>query len=311
MCIGKCENIVRCYSKVFEGLGCLATPYHISVDSSIQPVVCPLRNQPVALRERLKEELDYMESIGVIKKVEMPTDWVNSLVTVEKSQTKKLRVCLDPRFLNKAIRREHYQLPTLEDIATRLSGAKCFSKLDANHGYWQIPLDPESQLLTTFNSPFGRYCFRRMPFGVKSAQEIFQKRMNQNFGDLPGVETDIDDILVWGSSIEEHNKRLEAVLQRCLKIGLTLNKEKCKFGVSEVTYLGHTINADGISPDKEKIRAISEMPPPEDKKGVERLLGVINYVGKFIPDMSMVTHPIRERISSLNGVGNRVMLSRR
>ena len=80
-----------------------------------------------------------------------------------------------------------------------------------------------------------------MPFGVKSAQEIFQKRMNQNFGDLPGVETDIDDILVWGSSNEEHNRRLEAVLQRCLKIGLTLNREKCKFGVSEVTYLGHTI----------------------------------------------------------------------
>ena len=202
---------------------------------------------------------------------------------------------MDPRFLNKAIRREHYQLPTLEDIATRLSGAKCFSKLDANHGYWQIPLDPESQLLTTFNSPFGRYCFRRMPFGVKSAQEIFQKRMNQNFGDLPGpgVETDIDDILVWGSSNEEHNRRLEAVLQRCLKIGLTLNREKCKFGVSEVTYLGHTINAEGISPDKKKIRAISEM-PPKDKKGVERLLGVINYVGKFIPNMSAVTHPIRE-----------------
>ena len=100
--------------------------------------------------------------------------------------------------------------------------------------------------------------------------------------------------LVWGSSNEEHNRRLEAVLQRCLKIGLTLNKEKCKFGVSEVTYLGHTINAEGISPDKEKIRAISEMPPPEDKKGVERLLGVISYVGKFIPNMSTVTHPIRE-----------------
>ena len=105
-----------------------------------------------------------------------------------------------------AIRREHYQFPILEDIATRLSGAKCYSKLDANHGYRQIPLGPESQLLTTFNSPFGRYCLRRMPFGVKSEQEIFQKRMNQNFGDLPGVETDIDDIMVWGSPNEEHNR---------------------------------------------------------------------------------------------------------
>ena len=93
-------------------------------------------------------------------------------------------MCLDPRLLNAAIKREHYQLPTIEDITTRLSGAKYFSKLDANPGYWQIPLDETSQLPTTFNSPFGRYCFRRMPFGIKSAQEVFQKRMSQQFGDL-------------------------------------------------------------------------------------------------------------------------------
>ena len=99
------------------------------------------------------------------------------------------------------------------------------------------------------------------------------------------------------------------MLQRCLKIGLTLNKENASLVYQR--YLGHTINAEGISPDKEKIRTISEIPPPEDKKGVERLLGVINYVGKFIPNMSKVTHPIRERMSNLTGVGNRVMLSRR
>ena len=133
-----------------------------------------------------------------------------------------------------------------------------------------------------------------MPFGVKSAQEVFQKRMYQSFGDLPGTEIDIDDILVWGASEEEHNRRLQAVLKRCKDIGLTLNKDKCRFNVPEVTYLGHTISADGVAPDKEKVRAISEMPPPDDKKGVERLLGVVNYVGKFIPDMATVTKPIRD-----------------
>ena len=191
-----CQSILSQYSKVFEGLGCLSKSYHIKVDPEVTPVICPPRNQPVAIRDRLKHELDDMESLGVIKKVEEPTDWVNSLVVVEKPKSKKLRICLDPRPLNKAILREYFQLPTLEDIATRLSGARIFSKLDANHGYWQIPLDDESQQLTTFNSPFGRYCFTRMPFGIKSAQEIFQKRMTQNFGDLEGVETDIDDILV-------------------------------------------------------------------------------------------------------------------
>ena len=132
-----------------------------------------------------------MEATGVIRKVDEPTDWVNSLVVIEKPKSKKRP---------KTSCREHFQLPTLEDITTRLTGAHVFSKLDANHGYWQVPLSESSQLLTTFSSPFGRYCFKRMPFGIKSAQEVFQKRMNQLLGDLPGVETDIDDILVWGTN---------------------------------------------------------------------------------------------------------------
>ena len=130
----------RMHPRLFQGLGCLKTPYHIETDPSVAPVVCPPRNQPVALRERLKQTLSEMESVGVIKKVDEPTDWVNSLVVFEKPKSKKLRICLDPRPLNKAIRREHFQLPTLEDITTRLSGARIFSKFDANHGYWQTPL---------------------------------------------------------------------------------------------------------------------------------------------------------------------------
>ena len=97
--------------------------------------------------------------MDVIRKVDEPTDWVNSLVA-EKPKSKKLCVCLDPRPLNKAIRREHFHLPTLEDITTRLTGACVFSKLVANHGYWQVPLAKESQPLTTFNSLFGRYCLK-------------------------------------------------------------------------------------------------------------------------------------------------------
>ena len=141
----------------------------------------------------------------VIRRVDEPTEWVNALVVIEKPKSHKLRIYLDPRPLNKAIQREHFQLLTIEDITSRLSGAKFFSKLDANYRYWQNPLDEDSQLLTTFNSPFGRYCFQRMPFGIKSAQEVFQKHITQVFGDLPGVETDIDDILVWGTTKMEHD----------------------------------------------------------------------------------------------------------
>ncbi|CAC5421269.1 unnamed protein product [Mytilus coruscus] len=260
------DDPVKLFPKVFTGLGCLEKPYHIKIDSSVNPVINPPRKIPAALREKLKGTLKEMEDIEVIRKVDEPTDWVNSLVVVEKPKTGKLRICLDPRNLNKAIKREHFALPTIEDITTRLTGAKYLCKLDCNNGYWQLRMDKESQLLTTFNSPFGRYCFLRMPFGIKSAQEVFQKRVSQLFENLKGVETDIDDILVWGTTRKEHDDRLRSVLNRCQEVGLTLNAEKCKFRVKEVTYIGHTLSADGVRPDHEKIRAIKEMPAPTDKK---------------------------------------------
>ncbi|CAC5407755.1 unnamed protein product [Mytilus coruscus] len=288
------DDPVKSFPKVFTGLGCLEKPYHIKIDSSVNPVINPPRKIPAALREKLKGTLKEMEDKEVIRKVDEPTDWVNSLVVVEKPKTGKLRICLDPRNLNKAIKREHFALPTIEDITTRLTGAKYLSKLDCNNGYWQLRMDKESQLLTTFNSPFGRYCFLRMPFGIKSAQEVFQKRVSQLFENLKGVETDIDDILVWGTTRKEHDDRLRSVLNRCQEVGLTLNAEKCKFRVKEVTYIGHTLSADGVRPDQEKIRAIKEMLAPTDKKGVQRLLGTINYLAKFVPNMSAVTEPIRK-----------------
>ena len=207
-----------------------------------------------------------MEKKGVIRKVDVPTDWVSSIVIVEKPGTGKLRICLDPKHLNQAINREHYQLPTVEEIATRVSSAKVFSKLEARHGYWQIPLDESSQLLTTFNTPFGRWFFTRMPFGIKSAQEVFEKIISQHFDDLEGVATDIDDILVWRSSEKEHDQRLQAAIHRCEKINLTLNEEKCEFNVDEVCYCGHYFTKDGVKPDISKIRAIREMPAPTTKK---------------------------------------------
>ena len=118
----------------------------------------------------------------------------------------KLRVCLDPRDLNRAIKRDYHPLPTLEDITAKLSKAKFFTKLDARSGYWQVKLDQDSSMLTTFNTPFGRYRFLRMPFGVHSAQDVFERLIDKTFGDLPGVAAIIDDILVYGETKQEHEK---------------------------------------------------------------------------------------------------------
>ena len=240
----------------------------------------------------MKKALIDMENSGVIRKVDEPTEWVSSMVIVEKPN-KTLRICLYPRNLNTAVKREHFQLPTIEEITSRMSGAKVFSKLGANNGYWQLKLDSESELLTTFNTPFGRNFYQRAPFEINSVQEVYQKRISQLFEDLEGVETDIDDILVWGRSQEEHDTRLKNALNRCEQFGLTLNKDKCVINSSSLTYIGHELRSEGVKLDKTKLKAISEMPAPTDRKGVMRLLGTVNYLSKFIPNMSQVTEPIR------------------
>ena len=213
------------------------------------------------------------------------TTWVNSMAIVE-TPDGSLHICLDPRHLIKAMEREHFQLPTIGNIMTCMANAKWFTKLDGNQGHWQIPLDGERQLLTTFNTPFGRFCCQATPFGIKSAQDVFKKRMNQHFGDLEGVETDIVDIIIHADTEMKHDCRLNLVLDRCKKINLTLNKGKLVCKAKEVTYIAHKLTQEGIKPDDEKSRTIEDMPALTDKKGVERLLCTVNY-------LASVTEPIR------------------
>ena len=233
-----------------------------------------------------------MEKRGVIKKVDEATEWVNSMTVTEKTNG-QIRVCLDPTDLNKAIIREHAPLPSDEEIMTRLGGSTIFSKLDARDGYWQVQLTEKASYMTTFNTLIGRYRYLRLPFGLSSANEVFQKRMSQVYEGLEGVEVVFDDILVHGAIQEEHDKRLRVALQRSREAKVKINDKKCKFGLSEVTYLGRIISASGVKPDPEKIRDILEMPKPTDKTGVQRLLGMINFLAKFIPKMSTITQPLR------------------
>ena len=123
---------------MFTGIGCFDRPYHIKLDPTVQPVIVPPRRIPFGLEDQVKAALLDMCSQGIIVPVDQPTDWVNAMVVVKKKNTDKLRICIDPRPLNKAIKREHYHLPTIEEITSRLSGAKYFSTLDAISGFWQI-----------------------------------------------------------------------------------------------------------------------------------------------------------------------------
>lgn len=176
---------------------------------------------------------------------------------------------MDLTKLNKTVKRERYILPTSDEITSKLSGATVFSSLDAASGFWQIPLHPDSCKLTTFITLFGRYCFKRLPFGITTAPEIFQRKMLETLEGLEGVEAFMDDILVYGSTMEEHDARLDKVFRRIESVGLKLNKEKCSLWQGQLRFLGHLIDHSGVRPDPEKVEAISQLPPPQNVKGTE------------------------------------------
>ncbi|XP_041379666.1 uncharacterized protein K02A2.6-like [Gigantopelta aegis] len=191
------EELLKQFPDRFQGIGKCPGEFHITLEADAEPVVQPPRKYPIQLKDELKTELDKMESLSVITKVQEPTDWVSSIAFSRKSNG-KLRVCLDPKDLNKAINRTFHKTPTLEEITHKFSEARVFSKLDAKHGYWSIVLDSESSYLTTFNSPFGRYRFLRLPFGLKVSQDIFQEKMDMILEQCPGTLGFTDDIVVFG-----------------------------------------------------------------------------------------------------------------
>lgn len=287
------SSILDEFEDVFQGMGCLPGEYRIQLKDNITPVIHAPRKLPIALRDSVKQKLDELVEQGIIAKVEGPTDWVNSMTVVKKPDG-DIRICLDPKDLNKFIKREHFKLPTLEEITSRLSGANFFSTLDAKQSFFQVKLHNSSTSLCTFNTAFGRYKFLRMPFGISSASEIFHKKLYEFFDDIDGVILFVDDLLVFGPTRQVHDERLRRVLQRCREINIKLNKNKCKIGLTELKYLGHKISKNGISPDDSHTTAVQNMPTPKNVKDLERFLGLINYVGNFISNLSEKTHLLRE-----------------
>ena len=209
------------------------------------------------------------------------------------------RICIDPKELNKALKRERYPIPVIEDVLPELSKARVFTKVDAGNGYWHVVLDEESAKLTTFDTPFGCYYWKRLPFGLSVSSEIFQKRIHQALDGLPGLLDVHDDMVIYGAgdtdeqADADHNRNLERFLQRCRDKGIKLNKRKLKLKCTEFPYLGHLVTKEGLKPDPDKIKAVQEMPKPDNIKAVRRFCGFVNYLAKFMPKLSEVMEPIR------------------
>ena len=259
------QDVLDEYADLFQGIGLFPGTCKLHLKPDAVPVINPPRRIPEALRDRVKEELLRMEENGIIQRVTEPTDWVNSMHAVEKPKTGKLGIVLDPKALNENIRRPHYPMQTLDDVTSRLTDAKFFSTLDVTHAYWSVMLDLESSYLTTFSSPFGRWRFLRLPFGIKSSQDIFQHKMDSIFESLTGVTSIVDDLLVYGRTKQEHDQNLRQVLERTRNKGVRFNPDKMRIGVTEVPFFGNRITSSGLQPDPNKIRAIMEIKPPDNR----------------------------------------------
>ncbi|UYV65209.1 K02A2.6-like [Cordylochernes scorpioides] len=287
-------NPIKEFPEVFEGLGQIGNPYEIKLKPGAKPyAVHTPRRVPIPLMEKLKTRLEELERAGIIAQVNVATEWCAPTVIAGKPNG-DIRLCVDLSRLNEHVQREVHPMPVVEHMLGQLGEARFFSKLDANSGFHQIPLSPDCQHLTTFITPFGRYKYCRMPFGISLAPEYFQKVMTIILQGMDGVMCYLDDILIFASDSKTHDRILRLVLRKLKEAKVTLNKAKCVFGVPRINFLGHILDEDGIRPDPAKIEAVAEMPAPTDVHGVRRFLGMVNHLGRFVENLSEIVAPLNQ-----------------
>lgn len=287
------DEIMTKYSHVFEGLGKYHTPISLQLKEGAVPKATPARQVPEKVRTKLKAELDRLVQEGIIERDTEPSEWLSPPIIVNKPDG-SIRLCLDPQYLNTQLVRTQCCLSTPTEIFSRISGSKYFSCLDGKQGFHQLELDEQSSRLTCFLTPFGKYRYLRLPMGITNAPELFHQTMLDLVQGIQGVECYIDDLIIHAKTINEHNDRLTAVLDRFSKAGLTLNKAKSVIGQTEVTFLGHELSEHGIRPHTDKVNAIKEMVEPQDKQAVQSFLGFVGYLSKFIQDLSEIAMPLRQ-----------------
>ena len=292
--------IARVETEIQSDLGDLGVT-HLYTDPNVKPKTLPCRRIPVALVDQVKQEIETLLKRGDLIAVEQPTDWVSQMAVVKKPNG-KLRLCIDPQPLNVALKREHFKLPTFEDVLPYLGKARLFTKLDVKEAFWHVRLDEESSLLTTMITPYGRFRWARLPFGLKVSSEIFQKRLMDALCDLDGLICIADDILVIGcgdtdeEAEKDHDLKMAKLRKRCHEQNIKLNETKSVVKAKELTFIGHRITTQGVKPDENKVKGITNMPAPEDVHGVKRLCGMVQYLAKFIPNLASELEPIRNLV---------------
>lgn len=286
------EEFSSRYCKVFEdGLGKFTGgTVGFRLREGARPVFLRARPLAYALREPVERALDQLERDGVITPVSC-SDWATPIVPVMKKDG-TIRVCGDFKItLNKCLEVDRFPLPRVEDLLTKLHGGQKFTKLDLSQAYAQFELD-ESKKYTVINTHKGLYMYNRLIYGLASSPGIFQRKLEELFGDMPRVGVFLDDLIITGSDDKSHIDTLHEVFKRLVKYGLKIKKEKCTFFADSVTYLGFVISSKGVHTSPDKIKAIKEVPEPKNVTELRSFIGMVMYYSKFVPNMSTIMQPL-------------------
>ena len=288
------ENLdaVRNFPEVFdERLGCISgCEATIYLQDGAVPKCIPARPVPYALRSKVDNELDRWEREGVIHKIEF-AEWASPIVFVKKKNG-DVRLCADFKVsISKYIDPQQHPIPSPTDLLSTLSGGQLFTKLDLRQAYTQLPLSSESQKYCVISTHRCLYAYTHLPFGVSSAPAIWQRVVEQIVAGIPDIICYFDDLLISGANQAEHDERLREVLMRFEKYGVRVGEEKCEFLKEEVKYLGYTVSNEGIQPDTEKVEAIVNAPAPESVQSLQSFLGMVNFYGRFIENLSSLLSP--------------------
>ena len=299
------QALLEDYSDVFSDKGKLremtGRPMKITLTEDVQPFALSAPRQiPFAYRNLVKAELEKQVAAGVIESVTEATDWVHPLVVVPKPKG-GIRLCVDLQNLNKYVKRPYYPTRTPYDAVSNITpGSKFFTTLDAVKGYWQVPLEDKSQILTTFITPYGRYKFLRAPMGLASSQDEYCARGDEALQGINCVEKVVDDILIHSCNPEDNLSTVIQVLERCRQRGITLNPDKFEFMQPAVDYVGYRVSSGGIEADTKKVEAIQNFPAPTNITELRSFMGLANQLGGFSHELSKAAEPLRDLMKPKN-----------
>lgn len=286
------HSVLIKYQSLFSDIPGRTREYHHQIRLKDNREFC-LKQYPIPLahREAIQKQLDTMEKWGVIR--QMATPYISPIVATLKKDN-SVRICLDARYLNSLMEKEHNTPPPIEEIMRTVKNIKYMSSCDFSCGYWQIPLTPDSQKYTGFKFHGKTYCFCTLPFGLSTSVSTFSRCLSSIFGS----EFDsflviyVDDLLIMSTSFEEHMHHIEKVFNRLKEAGFTLRLKKCSFFREEMPFLGYILNSSGIRPDPSRTQALADYRPPKNVKELQRFLGLANFDRSFCQDFSALAAPL-------------------